>query len=208
MLYIGADNYLFPIPLGQNSSGQWYFDTEAGKDNILARRIGKNELAAIAACGAVYEAQKQYVGQKHDGDKLKQYARRFVSDEGKQNGLYWTVADGQAPSPLNGVPEFAEAADYTSPGSSPRPFNGYYYRILTKQGDHAKGGPADYIVDGAMTAGFAVLAYPAEYRKSGIMTFLVGKDGVIYQKDLGEKTGDIAAGLAEYNPNDGWTPTI
>ncbi|HMJ20791.1 MAG TPA: DUF2950 family protein [Terriglobales bacterium] len=208
MLYIGADNYLFPIPLGQNSSGRWYFDTTAGKDEILARRIGKDELAAIGACGAVFEAQQQYFGQTHDGDAEHQYAQKFISDDGKENGLYWTVAEGQAHSPLDELRQFAKAAGYTNVGDNPQSFDGYYFRILTKQGDKAKGGAKNYLVGGKLTGGFAILAYPAKYRNSGIMTFIVGSDGVIYQKDLGEKTNHTAAALAEYNPEDGWSPAI
>jgi len=203
MLYTGADNYPFPIPLDKNSSGQWYFDTAAGKDEILARRIGKGELTAIAACAAMANAEQQYFSQIHDGDKGKQYAQKIVSDEGKQNGLYWPPAEGQPLSPLNEVGEFAKAVGYTSAGQSPQPFNGYFFRILDKQGSNAPGGAKDYIVNGEMTGGFAILAYPAEYRNSGIMTFVVGADDVIYQRDLGEKTTDVGAAMTEYDP-DGW----
>lgn len=206
ILYTGADNYAFPIPLEKNSSGQWYFETAAGKDEILARRIGKDELTAIAACGAMADAQQLYFSQTHDGDKVKQYAQKFVSDEGKQNGLYWNVPDGQTPSPLGALGDFAKAAGYTNASDKPQPFNGYEFRILTKQGDKAPGGAKDYIANGKMTGGFAILAYPAEYRNSGIMTFIVGKDGQVFQKDLGEKTNDIATAMTEYNPGDGWTP--
>jgi hypothetical protein len=208
MLYVGADNFPFPIPLGKSSSGQWVFDTAAGKDEILARRIGKDELTAIAGCSAVASAQQAYFGQTHDGDKAKQYAQKFISDDGKQNGLYWPVAAGQPPSPLEQVRDFAKAAGYTNAGEKPQPFNGYYFRFLTKQGDKATGGAKDYLVDGHLTGGFAILAYPAEYRNSGIMTFIVGKDGIVYQKDLGEKTADIASAISEYNPGDGWTPAL
>ncbi|MBV8867194.1 MAG: DUF2950 domain-containing protein [Acidobacteriaceae bacterium] len=205
ILYVGADNYAFPIPLEKNDSGQWYFETAAGKDEILARRIGRDELTAIAACGATADAEQLYFSQTHDGDKVKQYAQKFVSDEGKQNGLYWKVSEGQTPSPLGALGDFAKAAGYTNTADKPQPFDGYYFRILTKQGDKAPGGAKDYIVNGKMTIGFAILAYPAEYRNSGIMTFIVGKDGQVFQKDLGEKTSDIAAAMTEYNPGDGWT---
>jgi hypothetical protein len=208
MLYIGADNYSFPIPLGEKSQGQWSFDTAAGKDEILARRIGKDELTAIAACTAVSDAQKLYFSQTHDGDKVKQYAQRFVSDEDKKNGLYWHVPEGQSPSPLGSLGDFATAAGYTNAGDKPQAFDGYLFRILTKQGDKAPGGAQDFIVNGKMTGGFAILAYPAEYRNSGVMTFVIGKDGIVYQKDLGEKTTDVASALADYNPGDGWTPAI
>ncbi|HMD10382.1 MAG TPA: DUF2950 domain-containing protein [Candidatus Acidoferrum sp.] len=208
ILYTGADNFPFPVPLGKNPSGQWVFDTSAGKDEILARRIGKDELTAIGACSAVVDAQQQYFSQTHDGDAVKQYALKFISDEGKQNGLYWAAAAGQAPSPLEDVRDFAKAAGYTDAGSKPQPFDGYYFRFLTKQGDKAKGGTKDYLVNGKLTGGFAILAYPAEYRNSGIMTFVVGKDGIVYQKDLGEKTAEVAGAMAEYNPGDGWSPAL
>ncbi len=204
VLYVGADNYPFPIPLDKNSAGQWSFDTAAGKDEILARRIGKGELTAIAACGALADAQEQYFGQTHDGDNTKQYAQKFVSDEGKQNGLYWNASEGQSPSPLGQVVDFAKALGYTSSGDKPQPFNGYYFQILSKQGDKAPGGAKDYVANGKMTGGFGILAYPADYRNSGIMTFIIGKDGTVYQKDLGEKTSEAAAAIAEYNPGDGW----
>ncbi len=208
ILYVGADNYAFPIPLGRNSSSQWSFDTAAGKDEILARRIGKGELTAIAACAAIIDAEQQYFSQTHDGDKVKQYAQKFVSDEGKQNGLYWQVPEGQTPSPLGELGDFAKAVGYTNAGDKPQPFNGYYFRILTKQGNKAPGGTKDYIANGKMTGGFAVLAYPADYRNSGIMTFIVGKDSTVYQKDLGEKTKDLAEAMEDYNPADGWNAAL
>ena len=205
VLQIGADNFPFPVPLDQDQSGRWYFDTPAGRDEILARRIGRGELMAILACDAIADAQNQYFSQTHDGDKVKQYAQKFVSDNGKQNGLYWPVPDGQQLSPLGPLGDFAKALGYTNPGDKPQPFNGYYFQILTKQGDKAKGGAEDYTEDGKMVKGFAVVAYPADYRNSGIMTFVVGPDGVVYQKDLGDKTKEIATSMAEYNPGDGWT---
>jgi hypothetical protein len=208
ILYVGADNYPFPVPLVKNSSGQWSFDSAAGKDEILARRIGKGELTAIAASLATANAQQQYFSSTHDGDSVKQYAQRIASDPGKENGLYWNATGGQNASPLGDLGDFAKAIGYTSAGDKPQPFNGYYFRILTKQGDKAPGGAKDYIANGKMTGGFAVLAYPVEYRNSGIMTFLIGKDGVIYQKDLGVKTADLASATTEYNPGDGWSPAI
>ena len=208
MLYTGADNFSFPIPLAQNSSGQWQFDTAAGKDEILARRIGKDELTAIAACDAIANAQQRYFRQLHDGDNVKQYAQKFVAEEGKQDGLYWRVSEGQTPSPLGQLGDFVKDAGYDSTGDKPQPFNGYYFLILTKQGDQVKGGAKDFIANGKLTGGFAILAYPAEYRNSGIMTFIVGKDGVVYQKDLGEKTADVARAMQDYDPGDGWTPAI
>jgi hypothetical protein len=208
MLYIGADNFLFPIPLDKGSSGAWEFDTDAGKDEILARRIGRDELAAIAACSTLANAQAQYFARTHDGDPVKQYAQRIVSDEGKQDGLYWPVSSGQPPSPLEDTAQFAKAAGYTSAGSKPQPFKGYYFRILTRQGDQTQGGAKDYVVSGKMTGGFAFVAYPTEYRNSGIMTFVVGADDVVYQKDLGGNTATTAATMTEYNPGDGWVPAL
>jgi hypothetical protein len=207
MLYVGADNFRFPIPLDKSSAGRWQFDTAAGGDEVLARRIGGDELAAIAACAAITRAQEQYSGRAHNGENVRQYAQKLVSDGGRQNGLFWPVAAGQPPSPLGEIGDFAKALGYRSAGAAaPQPFDGYYFRILTRQGDKAKGGARDYLVNGKMTGGFAVLAYPAEYRNSGIMTFLVGTDGVVYQKDLGEDTATLSQALTEYNPGDGWTP--
>jgi hypothetical protein len=204
ILYVGADNFPFPIPLAKAASGRWYFDSAAGEDEILARRIGGDELTAIAACGLIADAQQRYFSQTHDGNHVKQYAEKLIADKGKQNGLFWNVPQGQTPSPLGHLGDFASAAGYTNAGGQPQPFNGYYFRILTKQGGKAPGAAKDYIVNGKMTGGFAIQAYPAEYRDSGIMTFIVGTDGVILQKDLGEKTSDIAAAMTEYNPGDGW----
>ncbi len=197
-LYIGPDNYAFPVPLAQNSSGRWYFDTAAGKDEILARRIGKHELTAIAACEATANAQKQYLSRSHDGDKVKQYAQKFASDPGKHNGLYWPATEGQAASPLGQLGDFGKVVA-SNTGDHPPLFKGYYYRILTRPSD---------LVNGKMTGGFAILAYPAEYRNSGLMTFIVGKDGAVYQKDLGESTGEVASAMTEFNPADGWSPAV
>jgi hypothetical protein len=208
MLQIGADNYPFPIPLDQNSSGQWYFDTAAGADEVLARRIGKGELTAMAACDAIAKAQAQYFGQTHDGDKAKQYAQKFASDEGKHNGLYWPAQEGQPPSPLGPLGDFAKALGYSNAEARPQPFDGYYFRMLTKQGDKAQGAAKDYIADGRMTGGFAVVAYPTEYRNSGIMTFMIGTNGTLYQKDLGEETDKVAAAMTEYDPGDGWSALV
>lgn len=208
MLYVGADNFVFPIPLGRNSAGQWQFDAAAGKDEILARRIGKDELTAITACTALAQAQIDYFSKPRDDSKVKHYAQKLVSDPGKEDGLYWPVFSGQVASPLEEVRDFAKATGYTNAGNKPQPFDGYYFKIITKQGSDAKGGAKDYIVNGQMTGGFAVLAYPTEYRNSGIMTFIVGPDGVVYQKDLGPQTTQIAEAITEYNPGNEWKPAI
>lgn len=196
-LYVGPDNYAFPVPLDQNPSGQWYFDTAAGKDEILARRIGKNELTTIAACEATAGSQKKYFSQIHDDSTVHEYAQKFVSDPGKQNGLYWPATEGR-PSPLDDLGDFGKVIAANA-GDQPPLFNGYYYRILTRPGD---------LANGKMTRGFAILAYPAEYRNSGLMTFIIGKDGVVYQKDLGEKTGEVALAMTEFNLADGWSPAV
>jgi hypothetical protein len=206
MLLIGADNFVFPIPLVQNQAGHWFFDTNAGKDEILARRIGRNELSAIGACGGLVRAENEYFSRPRSGKKGSQYTQKLVSDEGRQDGLYWTAAPGQPASPLEDARDFAKALGYTNAGAKPQPFEGYYFRILTKQGDRAKGGAKNYIVDGKMIGGFAVLAYPIKYRNSGIMTFITGEDGVVYQKDLGENTTSEAEAMTEYNPDDNWKP--
>jgi Protein of unknown function (DUF2950) len=202
VLRVGLDNYPFPIPLAQNSAGRWYFDTAAGKDEILARRIGRNELTATDASDALGTAQHQYFQETPTRDKVKQYAQKFVSDPGKHNGLYWPVAEGQTPSPLGRFGDFTNVLSSTQPGSDLE-FNGYRYRILSKAATPR--GTTDYVIDGKMTGGFAILAYPVEYRNSGIMSFLIGEDGTLYQKDLGERTADVAAAMTDYNPADGWT---
>lgn len=204
VLLVGADNRAFPIPLGKNAAGKWSFDTAAGKDEILARRIGKNELTAMDATQALAGAERQYHESAH-GDKVKQYAQKFVSDPGKQNGLYWPVAEGKPSSPAGSLGDFTTVLASTNAEGDPE-FNGYRYRILSKA--DLPNGAEDYIVDGQMTRGFAILAYPSEYRSSGITSFLIGQDGTLYQKDLGESTSARAAGLTEYNPADGWTPAL
>lgn len=201
-LYIGAENWPLPLPMVKNSAGAWYFDTEAGKTEILQRRVGTDENDAIEIMHTLAQAQQDYASQLHDGDTTKHYALRFISDEGKQNGLYWKTPDNDAPI----GPLFVSAAveGYNIQPGQRAPFHGYFYRILTKQGPAAKGGARDYITDGKLTRGFAFLAYPAEYRNSGVMTFIVNQSGVVYQKDLGPQTSDAAAAITEYNPDDTW----
>lgn len=200
-LYIGAENWPTPIPLVEKA-GAWYFDTEAGREELLLRRIGHNELSAIRVCQELVAAEKEYYSQQH------QYARKIVSDEGQHNGLYWPVAGNQPESPVGPLVANASTGDSnggaTNQPSGPEPFHGYYFRILTRQGKNASGGPADYIVDGKMTEGFAFVAYPADYRNSGVMAFIVDKDGVVYQKDLGERTADLVKAMKEYDPDSMW----
>jgi Protein of unknown function (DUF2950) len=202
-LYIGAENWPLPISL-VNRNDAWYFDTADGKDEILLRRIGRNEIAAMRICEELVDAQKEYYAAPHDGE-VRQYANKFVSDEGKHNGLYWNTERGESESPIG--PHLAYAGGDTRPtgaNSGAKPFYGYYFQILTKRGEHAAGGARDYIVDGKMTSGFAFLAYPVEYAASGVMTFIVDQDGIIYQKDLGPNTANLAKTLSVYDPDKTW----
>ncbi|MGC1452305.1 MAG: DUF2950 domain-containing protein [Candidatus Sulfotelmatobacter sp.] len=205
ILLVGADNFAFPIPLKKDASGQWFFDTAAGKDEILARRVGRNELAVIDICGALVDAQAEYFSQARNGGSAKQFALKFISDKGQQNGLYWDSPDGQPRSPLGPLVAFATDEGYTVNPNSHAPFHGYNFRMMTKQGSHAPGGAKDYVVDGKMVGGFAFVAYPAEYGNSGVMTFLVDQDGVLLQKDLGKTTKDIATAMTEFDPDNTWT---
>lgn len=205
-LYIGPDNWPTPIPLQQNGS-QWYFDTAYGKQEILYRRIGADELNVIKVCAAIADAQRDYYAALHDGASEHQYAQRFHSTPGTQNGLFWDVAAGQPESPLG--PLVAQAANegyQHHANGQPQPFNGYFYRLLTSQGANAPGGAKSYIVDGKMTGGFALVAYPASYRDSGVMTFIVNQDGQVYQKDLGPNTDQIAGQMEAYDPDATWQP--
>jgi len=205
ILLVGADNFPFPIPLKKNSGGQWFFDTAAGKDEILARRVGRNELAVIDVCSALADAQAEYFSQRRDGASAKQYALKFISDAGKQNGLYWESPEGQPRSPLGPLVAFATDEGYSA-NANHGPFHGYNFRMLKKQGSHAPGGAKDFVVDGKVTGGFAFVAYPAEYGNSGVMTFTINQDGVLLQKDLGKTTTEIATAMSEFDPDNTWTP--
>src|SRR5271165_3864947 len=196
-LILGAENWPFPVPLKSNA-GQWYFDTPAGLKEILFRRIGRNELAAMRVCYALADAQDQYFEAK------QQYAQRIISEPGQQNGLYWKAAEGEPESPIGPLVAEATSKGYGGEHDTPQPFYGYYYRTLTAQGANVKGGAKSYIVDGKMTGGFAYVAWPAEYRNSGVMTFLVGPDGTVYEKNLGPKTADLAKAITAYNPDKAW----
>ena len=197
-LYTGAENWPVPIPL-MNKGNSWYFDTEAGKREILYRRVGRNEMSTIRICQELVAAEKEYDSAQHE------YARKIFSDEGQHNGLYWKAAESEPQSPIGPLVASAVAEGYTkNQNGSPTPYRGYYYRILTRQGPNAPGGAKSYIVDGKMTQGFAFVAYPAEYRSSGVMTFIVGEDGVVYRKDLGKQTDVLAKTMKEYNLNSSW----
>jgi hypothetical protein len=207
VLDIGIENYPFPFALLKNSSGEWYFDSSSAKQEILARRIGGNELATVDALHGMADAQAEYFSQTRNGSHLRQYAGKFISDDGKQNGLYWKPADENQPeSPLGPLAAYASAESHAGSVQAPQPFHGYLYRILTKQGERARGGAKEYIVNGDMTGGFAILAYPAEYGNSGVMSFFINQDGVVFENNLGESTADGAKAITAFNPDDGWKP--
>jgi len=202
VLIIGAENWPFPIPL-VNNHRSWYFDTAAGKDEIVFRRIGKNELAAMDACRELVEAQKEYFA-RPPADVPKQFAQKLVSDDGRHNGLYWQGANDDFDSPINPLIAYARQNLPADQAGEHVPFNGYMFRILTSQGRHAPGGAKNYIVDGKMSAGFAFVAYPVDYRSSGVMTFIVDASGTIYEKDLGPNTTKLAQAMTVYDPDSTW----
>ncbi len=198
-LYIGAENWPTPIPL-VNKGNSWYFDTEAGKKEILYRRIGRNEISTIRVCQQLVAAEKEYYSTQGN-----EYAQKIFSDEGQHNGLYWKAANGDPQSPVGPLVAAAVAEGYVKRrDGAATPYRGYYYHILTRQGGNAPGGAKSYIVNGKMTEGFAFVAYPAEYRSSGVMTFIVNEKGIVYQKDLGKQTDVLARAMKEYNPNSSW----
>lgn len=208
MLDVGNDNWPFPIPLVKTAGG-WRFDTAAGRLELLARRIGLNELSAIQASLAYVDAQRDYASEDR-GDGVLDYAQRFRSSPNKHDGLYWQTADNQPQSPLG--PAFAKAraegyfgGEGPDQNAGPSPYHGYYFKILTAQGPSAKGGAYSYLAGNRMIGGFGLVAYPATYRVSGVTTFIVNQDGVVYQQDLGPKTSGIASGLTTFNPGQGWT---
>ncbi|HXV25160.1 MAG TPA: DUF2950 domain-containing protein [Alphaproteobacteria bacterium] len=206
VIEVGRLAYPLPIPLVREN-GAWRFDTEAGIEEITDRRIGENELQAIRVARAYVDAQAEYAGEDRDGDEVLEYAQKLVSTEGQRNGLYWqTTAEADELSPFG--PLVAEVdEDYLAERKAGEPFYGYYYKILTRQGANPPGGRYDYVINGNMIAGFALIAWPAEYGTSGIMTFLVSHHGKVLQKDLGEETAVLAAATQEYDPDGTWTET-
>jgi len=198
-LYIGAENWPTPIPL-VHKGNSWYFDTDAGKKEILYRRVGRNEMSAIRICEGLVAAQKEYYGSQHS-----EYAQKIFSDSGQHNGLYWKAGENEPQSPIGPLVAAAVAEGYAKGENlPPTPYRGYYFHILIRQGKNAAGGSKNYVVNGKMTGGFGFLAYPAEYRSSGVMTFIVGEDGVVYEQDLGKKTPIVAKAMKEYEPGAGW----
>jgi hypothetical protein len=203
-LVIGDEQWPFPIPLVMEAN-RWRFDTEAGKEEIIDRRIGRNELAAIQVCRTYVIAQRVYASHPRDAGRAGIYAAAFRSDPGKQNGLYWKQVKGKPRSPIGDlVAQATIDARGGSTGGAPPPFRGYYFKILTSQGPAARGGAKDYIVGGAMTSGFALVAWPAQYDITGVMTFIVSQDGVVHEKDLGPATSDVAGRMTRYDPDESW----
>ncbi len=203
-LIVGNEEWPFPVPLVKSAKG-WRFDAAAGKEEVLARRIGRNELAAIGTCRTYVAAQRRYARQGHDGKPAGLFATTFRSDPEKQNGLYWPAARHQPGSPLGDlVAQASLEGRALGAGERPQPFYGYYFRILTAQGAAATGGAKSYLVNGEMSGGFALVAWPATYDATGVMTFVVNQNGVVYQKDLGPRTESAVAGIATYNPGASW----
>jgi Protein of unknown function (DUF2950) len=203
ILVIGDNDYPFPIPMVRNKNGTWSFDTDTGRREILYRRIGHNELDAIQTSLAYVDAQNDYAAKDRTGAGAGIYAQRFISTPGKKDGLYWPTEQGEEDSPLGELFAAASKQGYRA-GEGRSPYHGYYYKILTKQGPSAVGGATDYIVNGNMIGGFAMVAYPAEYRNSGVMTFVVNYDGTVFEKDLGPDTADIAEHMTSFNPDSTW----
>ena len=207
LLIVGGRDYPFPIPIVREGN-LWRFDTPAGVEEILNRRIGRNELRTIEAMRAYADAQREFACRKDTG--ISAFAQTFVSSEGKKDGLYWDAAPGDQESPFGPLIARATREGYSNgfDQEDPEPFHGYYFKILKAQGEHASGGAFDYVADGRMVLGFALVAYPAKYRVSGVMTFIVNQEGVIYEKDLGEDTVTEATAMTIFDPDDSWRPHI
>lgn len=206
IIYVGNDDWPFPIPLAKTPGGKWFFDTEAGKTEILARRIGENELDTIQVCHAYVAAQREYASKDRDGSDVLKFAQRILSTPGKMDGLYWSAALGQEPSPFGHFFAIAATQGYQQTTGQPHePYHGYHFRVLKRQGAAAPGGRYDYVINGNLIAGFALAAFPEDYESSGIMTFIVNQRGKVYQKDLGPQTRELARQMTEYNPDSTWT---
>jgi len=206
---VGPEEHPFAVPIARKD-GKWFFDTAAGKEELLNRRIGRNELGALSVCLAYVAAQREYYLSGAAGTGVPEYAQRLRSTPGKHDGLYWETRPDEAPSPLGPLVALAQSEGYGRPksesGEQSQPYHGYLYRILTRQGKSAPGGKYNYVMNGHMVAGFALVAYPVQWGSSGIMTFLVGPTGKVYQKNLGDKTLELAQKIKEYAPDDSWTP--
>jgi hypothetical protein len=209
-LQLGADGWSFPIPLAKQD-GQWLFDVEAGREEILNRRIGANEMGALQVCRAYAQAQREYASVARDGTEVLAYAQHLRSTPGTHDGLYWSTRTGDELSPLGPLVAAARVEGYRQQTKilteEQSPYHGYYFKILTRQGKHAPGGKYNYIINGRMIAGFALVAWPAEWDNTGVMTFIINHQGRVYQKNLGPKTPTIAKTMTTYDPDDTWTPT-
>jgi hypothetical protein len=207
VLEVGTNFWPFPIPIVKQE-GRWFFDTKAGQEELQNRRVGRNELAVLQVMRAYVDAQRDYASRDRDGTEVLKYAQKLSSSPGKQDGLYWPPTIGGEGSPLGPLVAFAQGEGYRLPPTDddeePGPFHGYYFKILTRQGKHAPGGKYDYVINGNMIGGFAMVAWPSDYGDSGIMTFIVNQQGRVYQKDLGPKTAKIAAGMKVYDPDPSW----
>jgi hypothetical protein len=206
-LLLGPDDWSLPIPIVRTGD-RWRFDTAASLQKILDRRVGRNELSVIEVCREYVAAQREYRSTEHPHDGVREYATKFSSTAGRHDGLYWATGAGEAPSPLGPLVASARAEGYGSrEGDAPAmPFHGYFFRILTRQGSHAPGGAKDYMAHGHLTRGFALLAFPAKWGDSGIMTFVVDQNGIVFEKNLGPDTGHLARAMQEYDPDASWTP--
>jgi len=202
ILYVGAENWPVPIVLSRGTRG-WSVDPVASSKEVLVRRIGRNELMTIEVCRELVKAQNEYHSVAHDGEG-KEFALRFLSDDGRHNGLYWKISEGEPKSPVGQLLTLASPDDANKQTTEPQSFHGYFFRILTRQGPHARGGAKNYVVNDKLTGGFAFVAYPAKYKSSGVMTFIVNRDGVVYQKDLGPRTLVRATALTQYDPDATW----
>jgi hypothetical protein len=202
LLLLGLEDFPFAVPIAKKDDGGWVFDTAAGQEEVLARRIGRNEFAAIRVCLGYHDAQYEYAETMPKVDGMSVYAQRIVSSPGKKDGLYWPAAANEPRSPLGEAVADATLRGYRV--GTGAPYQGYYYKLLTRQGQKAPGGAHDYIVKGKMIGGFALIAWPAEYGNSGIATFMINHDGVVYEKDLGPKTAQIAGAISAFNPDDSW----
>jgi hypothetical protein len=205
LLRVGSDDWLLPIPIAKDSDGKWFLDTDAGASEVYARRIGQNELDAIKTCRRYVKAQHEYASEDRDGSGGLKYAQRILSTPGHRDGLYWDAAAGQEQSPFARLIAQEKSEGYEPAPGKHAPYHGYCFRVLKRQGEHAPGGKLDYRVGGNMTRGFALVAYPAEYESSGIMTFVVNQEGRLYQKDLGVDTTNIGRAMKVYDPDNSWT---
>lgn len=207
-LLVGPNDFLFPIPIVLGEHG-WVFDTKTGLDEVINRRVGRNEVDAVEVCKALVDAQREYLTLDSDGDGVLEYAQKLISDPGKKNGLYWPTGPGEPQSPIGELAAEAASEGYSRATTNPtprlpRPYHGYRYRLLRAQGVNAEGGEIQYVIGDRMIAGFGIVAYPAEYRSSGVMTFITNQDGVVYERDLGPQTDSIAGTMMTFDPGPGW----